>query len=48
MDTNNVDGKKEYSTPALERFGNLRDITLAVATHGALDNGRLAGHVRTH
>lgn len=44
---NESNKKKEYSTPKLEIYGDVRSITLAVATTGAFDGNRSGTNRRT-
>jgi hypothetical protein len=46
--TDHNKGKQPYNTPKLERYGDVRDLTMSVATMGANDGGTVSPHVRTH
>lgn len=34
-----TNGRKAYTEPKFERYGNIGDLTQAVNSHGALDGG---------
>jgi len=48
MDTVASEGKQLYTTPKLERYGDVRDLTMSVSTHGGNDGGAVSPHVKTH
>jgi hypothetical protein len=39
--------RKEYRTPSLRIYGNIREITQAVGRHGRGDGGTVRGRKRT-